>query len=97
VEFKEATLGSALDYLKQVVARVSEGKAAVNFIVQLPDDQVKTQTVTLNVTNIPFTEVLRYIGGLANVQFEYEKYAVVVKAKGSTAATTSSAPGTPNP
>jgi hypothetical protein len=88
VEFKEATLGSALDYLKQVVSRTTEGKQSVNFIVQLPDEQVKTQTVTMSVTNMPFTEVLRYLGGLANLQFEYEKYAVVVKPKGATAAAT---------
>jgi hypothetical protein len=83
VEFKEATLGSVLDYLKQVVAKTTDGKTSVNFIVQLPDDQVKTQPITLSVTNIPFTEVLRYLGGLAGVQFEYDKYAVVVKPRGA--------------
>jgi hypothetical protein len=36
VEFKEATLGSVLDFLKQTAAKVSEGKTAVNFVVQLP-------------------------------------------------------------
>lgn len=87
VEFREATLGSALDYLKQAVAKASDGKASVNFIVQLPDEQVKTQTLTLNVTGIPFTEVLRYVGGLADVQFEYDRYAVVVKPKGAVSAT----------
>ncbi len=85
VEFRDATLGSALDYLKQALSKTTDGKTSVNFIVQLSDEQVKTQTVTLNVTGLPFTEILRYVGGLANVEFVYDKYAVVVKPKGGTA------------
>jgi hypothetical protein len=88
VEFREATLGSALEYLKLAVTKASDGKTSVNFIVQLPEDQVKGQAITLNVTGIPFTEVLRYVGGLANVQFEYDRYAVVVKPKGGTVSAT---------
>jgi hypothetical protein len=89
IEFKEATLGSALEYLKQTVAKASGGKASVNFVVQLPEQQVNTQTVTLSLTNVPFTEVLRYIGGLANIQFDYDRYAVIVRPKGAAAATAS--------
>ena len=93
VEFRESTLGSALDYLKQVLAKSTEGKTSVNFIVQLPEDRVKTQTVTMSVTNMPFTEVLRYLGGLADIQFEYDRYAVVVKPKSAvSAANTATAP-----
>lgn len=79
VEFREATLGSVLEYLKQTLEKTTGGQASVSFIV-LRDVPV-TQQVTLSVTNIPFTEVLRYIGGLADVQFAYEKYGVVVKSK----------------
>jgi hypothetical protein len=79
VELKEATLGSALDFLKKTVDRQSEGKLAVNFVVQLPDDQVTTQPVTLSLSNVPFTEVLRYLGGVAGLNFVYDKYAIIVK------------------
>jgi hypothetical protein len=79
VEFKEATLGSVLDFLKQTAAKASEGKTAVNFVVQLPEEQVKTKTVTLSLTNVPMSEVLRYLGGLADIEFAYEKYAILVK------------------
>lgn len=93
VEFREATLGSALDYLKQAVSKASDGKTSVNFIVQLPEERVKSQTVTLNITAVPFTEVLRYLGGLADVQFEYDRYAVVVKPKSAAmSANTTGAP-----
>lgn len=92
VEFREATLDSVLEYLKQTLAKTTEGRTSVNFIVH--PGVVKTQQITLSVTNIPFTEVLRYIGGLADVQFEYDKYGVMVKPK-SGAASTASVPAAP--
>jgi len=81
VEFREATLGSALEYLKQAIVKASDGKQVVNFVVQVPEDQVKTLPVTLNLTSIPATEALRYLGGVAGLEFQYEKYAVVVRSK----------------
>ncbi len=84
VELKEATLGSALDFLKKAVDKQSEGKLAVNFVVQLPDDQVKTQAVTLSLSNVPFPEVLRYLGGVAGLNFVYDKYAIIVKPQAAT-------------
>lgn len=85
VEFREATLGSVLDYLRQAVTKISDGKMAVSFVPTLPQEQLNTQQVTLVLTNVPFTEVLRYLGTVANVQFEYEKYAIKVKPAGGTA------------
>ena len=92
VEFKEATLGSALNYVKQAVANATENKTSINFIVQLPQEQVNTQAVTLSLRDIPASEVLRYLGNLANVQFEYEKFAVVVKPKATAQAASAPAP-----
>jgi hypothetical protein len=82
VEFREATLGAALDAIKKKADEASGGKLPVNFVLQLPEDVVKTQQVTLNLTNVPFTEVLRYLGGLANISFAYDRYAIVVKPAG---------------
>jgi hypothetical protein len=93
VEFREATFGSALDFLKQQVARQSQGKIAVNFVLQIPDEQVKTHTVTLSLTNVPFTEVLRYLGTLTGTTFAFEKYAIAVRpATVKTAAAAATAP-----
>ena len=93
VEFREATLGSALDFLKQAAAKNSDGKVAVSFVVQLPEEQAKTQTVTLALANIPYSEVLRYLGEVAKVDFTYDKYAIVVKPRsGATTADATPAP-----
>ena len=56
---------------------------AVNFVVQLPEQQANVP-VTLNVTNVPFTEVLKYVGTLANVTFTYDRYAIMVRPAAST-------------
>ena len=88
IQFHDATLVSALDYLKKAAEKSSGGKLGVNFVVQLPADQVNAQTVTLNLSNVPFTEALRYLGGLANFTPVYEKYAITLKPKAPTAETT---------
>lgn len=79
VELREATFGAALEYLKQLAKKQTDGKVDPSFVVQLPEYFVKTKTVTLNLSNIPFTEALRYLGELAQVKFSIEKHAVVVK------------------
>lgn len=78
VQFREAEFSAVLDALRQQVTKVSEGKQAVNFVVQLPEAQAKT-AITLTLSNVPFTEVLKYIGTLANVTFVYDKYAIMVR------------------
>ena len=56
-------------------------------MLQIPEEQ-KSQTITLSLSNVPFTEALRYLGDVANVSFAYEKFAIVVKPQ--TAAPTAS-------
>jgi hypothetical protein len=93
VELREATLGSALDFLRQALTKASGGKVSCNFVVLLPEEQVRTQGVTLSLTNVPFTEVLRYLGTVANINFVYEKYAIRVTP--ATGAGTASSTATP--
>src|SRR5205823_2198277 len=80
VDLREASLAEALDFLKQKAATVSGGKVAVNFVLQV-DEQTQAKKVTLTLQKVPFTEVLRYVGDLAEVQFKFEQYAIVVKPK----------------
>jgi hypothetical protein len=99
IQFRDATLGSALDYLKKAVSRESGGKVAVNFVVQLPSEQIATQTVTLSLSKVPFTEAVKYLASVANLDVEYQKYAIVLKPKSDTSATaaTTGAPATTAP
>lgn len=85
IQFKEASFSAALDALKTKVNEVSGGKQAANFVVKPGVDQ--NALVTLSLTNVPMTEALRYMAELVNAKVEYEKYAIVIKPAGGTAAT----------
>ena len=85
VQLKEATIGSVFDYLKTTAGKLSDGKIAVNFVLKLPDDVIKTQTITLSMNNAPFTEVVKYVAELANLNVQYQKFAVLVTPKGGAA------------
>ena len=85
VQLKEATIGSVFDYLKTTANKLSDGKIAVNFVLKLPEDAIKTQTITLSMNNAPFTEVVKYVAELANLNVQYQKFAVLVTPKGGAA------------
>jgi hypothetical protein len=76
IELREATFGSALEYLKQ---QAEKQGARVSFVVQLPPEFVDSQKVTLNLANIPFTEAVRYLCELVHVKFSVEQFAIVIK------------------
>jgi len=84
LDFKDATLSSALDYMKKSADKLSNGKIIVSFVVQAPEQA--NAPVTLSLSNTPYTEVLRYIGGLTGLKFSYEKYAILVRPASNAAA-----------
>ena len=74
VNLKEATFSSSLDFLKQSAAKRSVN---VSFVSQLPAAQMDTR-ITLNITNIPFLEALRYLCALNNATYKIDPYAIVI-------------------
>ncbi len=85
VQLKEATIGSVFDYLKTTAGKLSDGKIAVNFVLKLPEDVIKTQTITLSMNNAPFTEVVKYVAELANLNVQYQKFGILVTPKSGAA------------
>jgi hypothetical protein len=77
IQFKEATFASAVDFMKKKVSDLTGGKKSINIVNKLPAEAQNTP-ITLNLTNIPFTEALRYIAELVGAKVEYQKYAVVL-------------------
>lgn len=90
IEFRDATLGAALDFLKKKVADQTGGKKSVNFVLQLSPEQ-QNAPVTLTLSDIPFTEALRYIAESIDAKVEYQKFAVVIKSKSGGAGVVSDA------
>jgi hypothetical protein len=84
IQFREATLSSVLDFMKKKVSELTGGKKSVNFVPQLTPEQMNAP-ITLTLTDIPFTEALRYVAETVDAKVEYQKYAVVIKGKGGAA------------
>ena len=99
VQLKEATIGSVFEYLKTTANKLSDGKIAVNFVLKLPEETIKTQAITLSMNNAPFTEVVKYVAELANLNVQYQKFGVLVTPKAGAApdapATAPTAPAPP--
>lgn len=78
VAFKEASLSSVLEYLKVQAGNATGGKVAPSFVLKLPPQFADEHTVTLDLSNIPFKEVLKYIGALTGTRFDVQEYAILV-------------------
>lgn len=77
VEFNETDLGTVMIYLSQKSAEVSGGKVVANFIYKGSAEDKQAKPVTLKLSNVPLTEVIRYVGQLTGTKFKYEEFAIV--------------------
>lgn len=76
IAVREASLESVLEMLPQWAGKASEGKVKPSFVVQPGVDLQKP--ITLQLSNVPYTEVLRYVGIQGGVRFQIDQYAVRV-------------------
>ena len=82
INFTDATVREAIEFLRQrSVALDTEsmdtGERGVNIVLKL-DQAAASQTVTLDLANLPLREALTYITNLANLKFKIEPYAVLI-------------------
>jgi len=84
VDFNDATIREALDFLKQraVALDTSEQDPAhrgVNIVLKLaPDAPEAEQRISLSLTDIPLRVAIDYVAKAANLKLKIEPYAVVV-------------------
>ena len=82
VDFKDTSLQTAIEMLRQRISEKSGGKVEVNFVLKLPPD-LTNKKISMHLDRVPATEVMRYMGSLAGVDFKMEQYAVMVVPAGS--------------
>ena len=87
VEFNDTSLQSALEYLKQRIASGSGGAIQVNFVVNLPPN-LANKKVTLQMDHVPVAVLLHYLGDMTGVNFQVQKYAILVTPATATPAPT---------
>jgi len=77
IEFEETPVPVALEYLRAKTVELTEGEIRPNFIYKADRNAPSPPTVTLRLSSIPVSEVIRYIGDLSRTRFRYEAHAVV--------------------
>ncbi|MFZ4482511.1 MAG: Amuc_1098 family type IV pilus outer membrane protein [Chthoniobacterales bacterium] len=82
INFTDATVREAVEYLRQRSAELDldggdVGNRGVNIVLKL-DAAAASQTITIDLSNIPLREALDYITRLANLKTKIEPYAVLI-------------------
>ena len=82
LNFTDATVREAIEYLRDVSAQqdrdpADAGDRGVNIVLKL-DSAAASQTITIDLANIPLREALDYITRLANLKIKVEPYAVLI-------------------
>lgn len=82
INFTDAKISEAVDYLRQRSEALDTGadetgERGVNIVLKL-DQAAASQTVTIDLANLPLREALSYITNLANLKFKVEPYAVLI-------------------
>jgi len=84
IDFNEATVREALDFIKQraVALDTTEQDAShrgVNIVLKLaPDAPEANQRITLSLTDIPLRAAIDYVAKAANLKLKVEPYAIAV-------------------
>jgi general secretion pathway protein D len=82
LNFTDATVREAIEYLRSVSSQqdrdpADAGDRGVNIVLKL-DSAAASQTITIDLANIPLREALDYITRLANLKTKVEPYAVLI-------------------
>ncbi|HEY5777342.1 MAG TPA: tetratricopeptide repeat protein [Terrimicrobiaceae bacterium] len=79
VDFRDVTVREAVAFVSQKVNELSGGKQPMNVVWMVPPERTDNTRVTLNLRNVPASEVLRYIGDASNLRFSYDAHAVKIR------------------
>jgi general secretion pathway protein D len=75
VDFSAANLEEVLEYLRVRARDLDPAKKGVDFVNGVSGD-TNLRPISLNLTNVPIEEVLRYVSEIAGVNYRIEEYAV---------------------
>ena len=80
IDFRDVTVREAVAFVTQKVHELSGGRRSLNVVWIVPPETTEDKRVTLNLQNVPAAEVLRYIADAAGLRFNYDAYAVKIRA-----------------
>lgn len=74
-QVSEVTLAESLEALGILTKNASNGKVTPNFIIKNAD--LNKTPITLNLTNVPLTEAIRYLAEMTKAKATWDKHAVM--------------------
>jgi general secretion pathway protein D len=81
ISFTDATLREVIESIREQATQLDsadeEGDRGVNIVLKL-DDTAASQTITIDLANLPLREALDYVTRLANLKIKVEPYAVLI-------------------
>jgi general secretion pathway protein D len=77
LDFNEASIEEATNFLSIESKRLDPDHKGVNFIIQ-PEASTSAKPISLTLNNVPLGEALRYVCQLANVKYKVEDYAISI-------------------
>ncbi len=84
IDFRDATVREALDYIKQRAASLDSveqdpARKGINIVLKLsPDAPESASRITLSLTDVPLRAAIDYVARAANLKLKVEPYSVVV-------------------
>ena len=81
LEFHEASVTEAVEYLRRKSVELDPEKKGVNFVLKAPPNLAQTK-ITLSLTDVPLLEAVRYVANLAALIVEPEDSALLLRAAG---------------
>lgn len=79
VEFREASLAEALDFLRAKSKEHDPAKKGLDIVLANPPP--RDARMSLSLKNVPLVEALRYVTELAGAEYQIESEAVVIRAR----------------
>ena len=77
LDFNNATIEEATNFLSIESRRLDPEKKGINFIIQ-PEASTSAKPVSITLNNVPLGEALRYVCQLANVKYKVQDYAISI-------------------
>jgi general secretion pathway protein D len=77
LDFNNATIEEATNFLSVESKRLDPNHKGVNFIIQ-PEASSTAKPVSITLNNVPLGEALRYVCQLANVKYKVQDYAISI-------------------
>lgn len=81
VDFEEASIDQIVEWIRHYSARVDPEGVGINVLVRRGDEDrgpSQTARVTLALSNVPLSEMIRYVCMAAGMNYRFEETAVII-------------------